>query len=533
MEMNNIKLSIIIVNYKVRDFLMQAIRSIVAADNFENCEIVVVDNKSEDGSKELINKDFPFVKYVELKTNHGFGKACNIGAGIASGEYLLMLNPDTMISKNTLSTGIDFLEKNKDVGILGPKILNQDGSFQFQCRRSFPTPLNAFCYISGLSKIFPKNKLFGSYNLSWISPDDECDIDAASGACFFITKNLFLQVGGFDESFFMYGEDLDLSAKVKDAGFRVHYTPQTKIVHFKGRSSTSEKLKSRINFYEAMILFSKKHNKRYGSFFPKWALNFCILIMGGINISGLIIRNSRVFFIDLFFANAFLPIFAFIYSVVPQRNFIYSIYPKYAFFSHLILTFTLIVSLGVSGHYGKPKPEKNETIRALAISLLLLFAFYYLFQEVAFSRIIIFSSGLLSAISIVYWRTLVSPLSKFYKKYFAGYGSVILLAEEPFLSVLVSTLDDRNTQILGIISTVESSNSTVINGYEVIGNIQNLSEIIKKYSPDTLVIGSKTDWYSTIIKALSDGKLDGISVFWLPPDSDLSERLKLKNFMKI
>jgi len=531
--MSEIKLSIIIVNYKVRDFLVQAIRSIIIADDFENCEIIVVDNKSEDGSKELLNKDFPFVKYVELKTNQGFAKACNIGADIARGEYLLMLNPDTMVSKNTLSTGIVFLEKNKNVGILGPKVLNQDGSFQFQCRRSFPTPLNAFSYMSGLSRIFPKNKLLGSYNLSWISPDDECDVDAVSGACFFISKKLFLQVGGFDESFFMYGEDLDLSAKVKDAGFKVHYTPKTQIIHFKGRSSALKKLKSRINFYEAMILFSKKHNRKYGSFFPRWLLNFCILILGGINIFLVIIRNSQVFFIDLFFANVFLPISAFIYSIVLQRNFIYFTHPDYALISHFILTGTLLASLGVSGHYNNPKPDKEKTKRALAVSLLCLAAFYYVFQEMAFSRIIIFSSGLLSAISLVSWRMLVSPLSRFYKRYFTGYGNIVLLSEEPFLSALFPILDDKNTQILGIIETQERQNFKIINGCEIIGNIRNLGEIIEKYSPDTLVIGSKTDWYSAIIKTLSDGKLAGVAIFWLPPDSDLNGQLKLKNFMKI
>jgi GT2 family glycosyltransferase len=516
--MSKIKLSIIIINYKVLDFLVQAIRSIVVADNFDICEIIVVDNNSKDGSKELINKDFPFVKYIELKTNHGFGKASNIGANIACGKYLLMLNPDTVISKNTLSVGIDFLEKNKEVGILGPKVLNQDGSFQFQCRRSFPTPLNAFCYMSGLSKIFPTNKLFGSYNLSWISPDDECDIDAVSGACFFIPRNLFLQVEGFDESFFMYGEDLDLSAKVNNAGFKVHYTPQTEIIHFKGRSSTSKKLKSRINFYEAMILFSKKHNKRYGSFFPRWLLNFCILILGGINIFLLIIRNSQVFFTDLFFANVFLPVSVLTYSVVLQRNFVYFTYPNYAFFSHLILTITFLVSLGASGHYNNPKPSIEKTKRVVAISFLLLFAAYYIFQEIAFSRIIIFSSGLLSAISLVYWRTLVSPFSKFYKKYFSGFGKVVLFAQEPFLTPLINKFDNEmNTNIVGIISSE---------------NAEYLSRIVDKYLPDTLVIGLKTDWYSIVIKALSDGKLAGISIFWLPPDSDLSSELKLKNFMK-
>ena len=516
--MNEIKLSIIIVNYKVRDLLAQTIRSVITADSFEICEIIVVDNNSQDGSKDLIENEFPFVKFIELKTNAGFGKACNIGADEAKGKYFLMLNPDTIISKNTLSFGINYLEKNKNIGILGPKILNQDGSFQFQCRRSFPTPLNAFAYMSGLSRIFPKSKSLGAYNLTYLPIDCECSPDAVSGACFFIPKDLFLQIGGFDEQFFMYGEDLDLCAKVKNAGFEIKYSPETEIIHFKGRSSVQKRIKSRINFYEAMVLFSKKYKNSYGSFFPNWLLAIGIWLMGGLNILSIILKNSPVFLTDLFFANAFLPICAFLYSIIWQRDFVYLTNIKYVLISHLILSCAFLISLIVSKHYEKAKPPTRQTAKVSAIALLFIFSVYYLIhQEFAYSRIIIFSSAIFSAISIVAWRKLVSPVSKFYKKYFSGFGNVVLFAEEPFLTPLVNKFENEtNTHIKGIISTETA---------------ENLSKIIETCSPDTLIIGSKTDWYSIVIKALSDGKLRGVSIFWLPPDSKLSGELNLKNFM--
>jgi len=512
------KLSIIIVNYKVKDLLAQTIRSLILADDIENCEIIVVDNNSQDGSKELIRNDFPSVNYIESKTNLGFGKACNLGAKSANGKYILMLNPDTIISKNTLNFGINYLENHKSVGILGPKILNQDGSFQSQCRRSFPTPINAFAYMSGLSKIFPKNKIFGAYNLTYLPIDEECNPDAVSGACFFIPKELFLQVGGFDEQFFMYGEDLDLCAKVKNAGFSIKYSPETEIIHFKGRSSMQKKIKSRWNFYEAMVLFSRKYKNTYGSFFPNWLLAIGIWFMGGLNILSIIIKNSPVFLMDLFCANAFLPISAFLYSVIWQREFVYSTNLKYVLLSHLILSFVFMISLIVSKHYEKPSPSKSQTAKVVSVALLLIFAIYYMIhQEAAYSRIIIFSASILSAISIVGWRTLVPPVSKFYKKYFSGFGNVVLFAEEPFLTPLKNKFENEtNTKIIKIISTQKA---------------HDLNLIKEKYSPDTLVIGSKNDWYSIVIKALSDGKLSGISILWIPPESNLDGELQLKNFM--
>jgi len=493
--MGDILLSIIIVNYKVRDLLAQTIRSVITADNFGNCEIIVVDNNSQDGSRELIETEFNFVKYIELQKNIGFGKACNIGAQNASGKHILMLNPDTIISKNTLKFGIDYLQNHKNVGILGPKILNEDGSFQYQCRRSFPTPLNAFAYMSGLSKIFAKNKTFAEYNLTYLPIDEECSPDAVSGACFFIPKDIFTQIGGFDEQFFMYGEDLDLCAKVKSAGFEVRYSPKTEIIHFKGRSSVQKKLKTRASFYNAMVLFSKKHKNTYGSFFPNWLLAIVIWIMGGINILSVIIKNSPVFFADLLCANAFIPIAAYFHSVIFQGEYVYFVNLIFVLYSHLILTAVFIASLYVSRHYSSSKPSIETTQKVVAIAFLIIFAVYYAFQEIAFSRIIIFSASILSAISLVVWRTLISPVSKFYKKYFVGYGNVVLLAEEQYLSILTKKMEaEPNTQIVAV------------------ATCENLEEIIAKNKVNTLVIGSKTNWHPTIIKLLSERKLKGISM---------------------
>jgi hypothetical protein len=262
-----------------------------------------------------------------------------------------------------------------------------------------------------------------------------------------------------------------------------------------------------------MILFSKKHNKKYGSFFPKWLLHIGVLIFGGINIFSIIIKNSPIFLTDLFFANIFLPISALVYGIVFKREFVYFSQIDYVVYSHIIFTATFITSLWASKHYDKIKPKIQTTAKVSAISFLLLFAVYYAFQEIAYSRIIIFSAGLLSAIFLVFWRALVSSGSKLYKNYFTGYGNVVLLAEEPFLTPLVKKFDaEANTQIIETAA------------------IENLDKILDKFSVNSLVIGSKTNWYPIIIKLLSERKLNGVSIFWLPPESDLNEDLKLNSF---
>jgi FlaA1/EpsC-like NDP-sugar epimerase len=214
-----------------------------------------------------------------------------------------------------------------------------------------------------------------------------------------------------------------------------------------------------------------------------------------------------VFLTDLFFANIFLPISAFFYSIIFQKEFVYfTQLVNYVLLAHLILTAVFIVSLLTSKHYEQVKPSINQTVKIAMAALLIIFAVYYLIhREAAFSRIIIFPATIFSAISIVAWRMLVSPVSKFYKKYFSGYGNVVLLAEEPYLTPLINKFDnEKNTQILGIVA------------------IENLDEINIKYpTTNSLVIGSKANWYPTIIKLLSEKKLKRISIFWLSPDSEI------------
>jgi len=208
-------LSVVIVNYNVKAFLEQCLIAIARARGDLNIEIFVVDNASVDGSQAMVKKRFPHVNLIENRQNVGFSTANNQAIKRAQGEYILILNPDTLIQEDTLSILKKKLDDNPRLGAVGCKLLNPDGSFQIASRRSFPTPWVAFSRITGLSRLFPKSRLFGKYNLSYLDPDIESEIDVLAGSLMMLRQTALDEVGYFDEDYFMYGEDIDLCYRIK------------------------------------------------------------------------------------------------------------------------------------------------------------------------------------------------------------------------------------------------------------------------------------------------------------------------------
>jgi O-antigen biosynthesis protein len=258
-------ISIVIVNYNVKDYLYSCIESIKQASKNLKVQIIVVDNNSEDGSVEFISRAFPNVEIIPLSENIGFGKANNLGFEKAAGKYILILNPDTLLQSDTLDEMYKYMENHSEVGISVCKVLNTDGSFQASCRRGFPGPWSAFSKLFGMQSLFPKSKLFGKYNLTYMPTDNTYYVDAVTGAFMFARADVIKQVNGFDPEFFMYGEDLDLCYRVVKAGYKNAYVPTTSIIHHKGESSKRSSLNEINLFYEAMEIFVSKHysNSRF------------------------------------------------------------------------------------------------------------------------------------------------------------------------------------------------------------------------------------------------------------------------------
>jgi len=296
---NDVLISIIIVNYKVPQYLMEALDSLRLAELYGKSEVIVVDNASNDNSRELITSNFEEVQWIQLKKNIGFGKACNAGAVCARGKYLLLLNPDTIVSSSTLKNAVEFMEANPKAGLMGPKILNPDGTLQLSCRRSDPTPMVAFYYFSGLSRLFPKSKRFGHYNLTYMDENEAAHVDVVSGSFMFMPLHLFKTIGGFDERFFMYGEDIDLCFRIRQQGYEVWYYPAIEIIHLKGKSSAKRQIRSRFYFYEAMVIYSRKYRDIQSTYFPVRLMWLGIAVQAVFNIGTLLVRNAAAALFDL------------------------------------------------------------------------------------------------------------------------------------------------------------------------------------------------------------------------------------------
>ena len=233
-------LSIIIVNYNVKNLLENCINSILSASKNFQTEIIVVDNNSFDGSPAYIKSRFDGyndIRVIENNVNLGFAKANNLGVSAASGKYILILNPDTILREDTIDKCIKFIESRDDIGILSCKLVLPNGKLDLACRRSFPSSSVAFYRMIGLSKLFPNNKIFGKYNLTYLDENSSYEVDAVCGAFMLMKKEHFFKVGGFDEEYFMYGEDLDLCYRIKKENLKVYYYSGTGIIHYKGEST--------------------------------------------------------------------------------------------------------------------------------------------------------------------------------------------------------------------------------------------------------------------------------------------------------
>lgn len=248
-------LSVVIVNYNVQCFLEQCILSIYAASENITVEIIVVDNNSEDESCAILRNKYPDVRLIENKENVGFSKANNQGVNLAKGEFVLILNPDIVIGEDTFDAILSFAKKKQNLGVLGVKMIDGSGEFASESKRGIPTPVVSFNKLFGIS-----SKRTGKYYATHLDENETGVMDIALGAFMLVRLKVYKEVGGFNEDYFMYGEDIDLSVKLLNKGYQNYYFGKTKVIHFKGES-TKKDTKNLNYFHDAMRIFYKKHFK--------------------------------------------------------------------------------------------------------------------------------------------------------------------------------------------------------------------------------------------------------------------------------
>ncbi|MBA3532146.1 MAG: glycosyltransferase family 2 protein [Ardenticatenales bacterium] len=296
-------LAIVIVNYKTRDLLRDCLRSIMDSDGAFSYDICVVDNASGDDSGAMLRAEFPHVTVIEQRENQGYAFANNLGlrhfgfadvAGTAPApsapRYALLLNPDTLLPPDALAEMLAFMEAHPDCGVAGPRLLRRDGSLDRACRRSFPSPEISFYRMTGLSFLFPRHPRFGRYNLTFVEDNKSIEVDSVVGAFMLMRQEVLRDAGLLDETFFMYGEDLDLAYRIKATGWKIWYNAAVTVLHYKGESSKQRSTQSIINFYDAMKIFHQKH---YASTLPRpanWMIHTGIWTFCGIALARNVLR---------------------------------------------------------------------------------------------------------------------------------------------------------------------------------------------------------------------------------------------------
>lgn len=260
-------LSISIVNFNARERLRECLISLHEQVTIPNLDIVVVDNASDDGSAAMIKQNFPNIRLIQNSINRGFNRANNQGLYAARGQFLLSLNNDTIIPPGSLEKLVEFLQDHPEYGAAGGKLLSPNGNFQWQSRRSFPTPLAALTYLLGLRRYFPGVELFHRYALTHIAPEESLDVDALSGACLLVRRDVYAQTGGMDDVFFMYGDDLDWCYRIRQQGWKIRYCADAPIIHYGGQGGAHRVSYSLIyHYYQAMWLFYRRHYRRQYNF---------------------------------------------------------------------------------------------------------------------------------------------------------------------------------------------------------------------------------------------------------------------------
>lgn len=514
------KLSVIIVNYNVQHFLEQCLHSVLKAAKNVSTEIFVVDNNSVDGSIAMLKSRFggTEIQLIENKKNTGFSYANNQAIKIAKGEYILLLNPDTVVEEDTFEKVIAFMDAHPDAGGLGVKMLDGRANFLPESKRGLPTPSVAFYKMIGLSKIFPKSKTFGKYHLGFLDEDKVHEIEILAGAFMLLRKTTLDKVGMLDETFFMYGEDIDLSYRIILGGYKNYYFPETRIIHYKGESTKKSSVNYVFVFYRAMVIFAQKHFSQNNAKLFSLLINFAIYLRAGVAIT---IR---------FLKSIALPAFDFVLIMIGLL-FIKNQYGKNIQFieggsysdSLVNIAFTAYIliwmfAVYLSGGYDKPV-RLFQILRGVIIGTGIILIGYSLLPEAyRFSRaLILFGMG---------WVVLSYLISRL-ALHFIGLKAFNLNPDKSKRIIIIGKQEEFervngllkqtsiNSSFLGFVSADDTGNDHP----DYVGNINQIEEVIEIYKINEVIFCSRDissqgiiDYMYTLVSADVDFKI-------APPES--------------
>jgi O-antigen biosynthesis protein len=487
--------SVIIVNYNVKDFLQQCLESIKRAKNSDRYEIIVVDNNSNESPIQELQPLFPNVIWIPLETNIGFGRANNVGLARARGTYIFYLNPDTIVSEDTIDTLATYLESNPTVGLAGCKVLNADGTFQLACRRGFPTPWVAFCKLFGLAKLFPTQKIFAGYNLTYRSTDETYPVDALIGACMMGPRLLLEELGGFDPDFFMYGEDLDLCYRVQKRGYAVMYVHTTQMVHYKGESTKRSTMNEVKVFYRAMHIFAEKH-------FAHSHL-YLFFLKTGIYVRATteyLIRNRAAIY------GSFLDVAIVLVSLGLATTMRFGSivgFPEYAYpMVPMVVPCIVLCCLYVTGEHVEYTPTVRRCLVALSIAFFVMSSLTYFFKEFAFSRGVVLMTIGFSGVMMSIWRIAVVVCGLGKQK--QSMRNVLFVGINDVTTTIANHLryNERNSSnVVGVLS-VEPNPRQSIQDVPTLGSVETIVQAVRWHHVHDVIVTDATLEQRTVTDAM-------------------------------
>ncbi|MBK7885031.1 MAG: glycosyltransferase [Chitinophagaceae bacterium] len=487
------QLSIIIVNYNVKYFLEQCLYAVIDACKNITAEIYVVDNNSTDGSKKFLEAKFNTVHFIWNEENTGFAKANNHALGQVKGQYILFLNPDTIVPENCFEKCIAFFKTNPQAGALGIRMIDGIGSFLKESKRAFPSPLTSLYKLTGLSMIFPNSKKFGRYHLGHLSEKSNHEVDVLAGAFMMIPKTVLDKTRGFDEKFFMYGEDVDLSYRVQQAGYKNFYFAGSTIIHFKGESTKKGSLNYVKMFYKAMSLFVQKHygSSRAGLF--NFLIQVAIVLRAVISAISNFFKRISIALLDALVMLMSFGIAKFIWSNYIRKEITYS--PNMLLVAFPIFSIIFLAVSYYTGLYDKKGYKQSQLNQSTIAATLVLLSIYALLPEsLRFSRgILVLGIGVsFILISIARWM-LVKTKMIYPLEGDDEYKQTIVVADEMDFNNISTLMKKSGMQerLLGCVHDKTSTNS--------IGNIHQLTALIQLYGIKEIIFCKNGLSYQLII----------------------------------
>jgi len=482
------KLSVIIVNYNVKYFLEQALLSVRKAVKHLAVDVYVVDNNSVDDSVLMVREKFPEVKLIVNKDNPGFSIANNQAIRDSTAEYVLLLNPDTVVEEDTLEKCIQFMDAHPDAGGLGVKMIDGSGNFLPESKRGFPSPYVAFCKTFGLSTLFPKSKTFNSYHLGYLDKDETNEVDVLAGAFMMLRRSVLQKVGLLDETFFMYGEDIDLSYRIVKAGYKNYYFADTTIIHYKGESTKKGSLNYVKAFYNAMIIFARKHFTGEKAWLFVLMLQMAIYFRAAMTIVSTWVKKLFLPFLDA--AIIFTGLY-FIKDFWARHYFNNADYyePSFMYFNVPLYIAIWLASIFFSGGYDE-RSGLMRLVRGVFWGTVILAAVYgFLDLEYRPSRALVVLGAIWALIATVGIR---------YFRHFIKHKNFALGREKTHNLVIVGSKKESD-RVLGLIhqaqlpknfiGTVSPQNEDDPKTY--LSNLQQLDEVVRIYKIDEIVFCSQ------------------------------------------